>query len=120
MVKGYYKTNAAIPCNKEDRKFFRRMMRNEPENRQEDVFVRQVKPGDVLISETNVKRWRIVSDDGKLYLGFYEKPEQEMCYQGLKCPIAYYAVIEDDRKNSQQKYILSRIPNWMAWREIEL
>lgn len=122
MIKGYYKTNTAIPCYKEDKHFFKKMMRDQPDHHHKFVFVRQVKPGDVIISETEIMRWRIICEDGKLYLGFYETPPEEKPYDGLerKKILAFYVVEEDTREYTQQKYMLCRIPRWMAYQVFNL
>ena len=116
---GDYKKIEAIPCKNEDMHFFRRTMRDVAA-KNSDVFVRQANIGDVLISETVIKRWRIVSENGKLYIGFYEKPMQEMRYQGTKCPLSYYVILEDERKNTSQKYALVRIPRRYAYQVMGL
>ena len=114
MMKGYYKQAYAVPCLDSDMHFFRRMMADIPIFWERHVFVRQVKVGDVLVSDTDVFRWRIISEDNKLYLGFYETPSEEKPYNGLERPKAYYVVEEDEREYSQQKYMLVRIPKWVA------
>ena len=119
-MKGYYKTPTSSPCKEEDMHFFRRMMRKEQDGVQRNVMVKQTQPHDILISETVVKRWRIVSEEGKLYLGFYEKPMHEMRFQGTECQLSYYVVLEDNRKNTPQKYVLVRIPRWYAYQVLGL
>ena len=115
MLKGDYKKLEPVPCNKEDLHYFRKMMRDMVLPKNYKVFVKQVHFGDVFVSETAVKRWKIISENGKLFLGFYEKPMHEMHYQGTECPKSYYIVVEDERKNSQQKYALVKIQRWEAW-----
>lgn len=109
MLKGDYKKLEPVLCNKEDLHYFRKMMRDMEVPKNDMVLVKQVHFGDILVSETVVKRWKIISENGKLFLGFYEKPMGEMHYQGLECPKSFYIVVEDERKNSQQKYALVRI-----------
>ena len=115
MIKGCYKQAYAVPCLDSDMHFFRRMMADIPIFWDRHVFVRRVNVGDVLVSDTDVFRWRIISEDKKLYLGFYETPPEEKPYDGLKRPYAYYVVEEDKREKTQQKYMLVRIPRWVAW-----
>ena len=116
MIKGNYKRIEAVPCTSEDSYLFRKMMKDlyAPKNCQ--VFVRQVRNGDILISETVVMRWRFLSENGKLYLGFYEKPMKDSHYKGIECPLSYYIVVEDESGNSKKKNILVRISKWEAWK----
>ncbi len=112
---GDYKKIEAVPCKNEDIHFFRRMMKDVAVSKNSDVFVRQANIGDVLICETVVERWKIISENGKLYLGFYEKPMQQMHYQGTECPMSFYTIVEDIREKTTQKYMLCRISRWAAW-----
>ena len=114
MIKGFYKNSEVIPCKKEDLHFFRRMMRNVAAPKDSCIYVRQVRVGDILISDTSVKRWRIISENGKLFLGYYETPRYEHRYDGTESPFAFYVVEEDDREKTSQEYILCRIPKNMT------